>query len=212
MSALVQRRPPSAARLLLATLALFATPALADIHIDLTGVEGELRRNLLALLSLERYKDHDRLEPAAVQRLYNRVDEEVRTALRPYGYYDPKISSSIEAPDKEHHWHVGITIDLGLPVLVESVNVQVDGPGATDPVFKRITDAIPIHSGDRLSHAAYEQLKGSLEHAAATYGYLDARLLRNEMQVDPERHTAGIYLQLDTGVRYSFGATTIVQT
>src|SRR5579872_2292004 len=145
---------------LLAAAGLCCTPARADIRIDIDGVEGELRRNVLALLSLERYKDHDRLEPAAVQRLYNRIDDEVRTALKPYGYYDPKISSSIEPPDKDHHWHVGITIDLGQPVLIESVNVQVDGPGATDPVFTRISNAIPIHSGDRLSHAAYEQLKG----------------------------------------------------
>ncbi len=212
MSALVQRRPPSAARLLLAALTVFALPARADIHIDLTGVEGDLRRNVLAFLSLERYKDHDRLEPAAVQRLYNRIDDEVRTALRPYGYYDPKISSSIEPPDKEHHWHVSISIDTGPPVLVDTVQVQVSGPGATDPVFTHITGAVPIHSGERLSHAAYEQLKGSLERAAATYGYLDARLLRNELRVNRVTRTADIILELDTGQRYAFGATTIDQS
>jgi len=196
---------------LLASSLLFAAPARSDIHIDIDGVDGELRRNVLALLSLERYKDHERLEPGAVQRLYNRIDDEVRTALRPYGYYDPKITSSIEPPDKEHHWHVGITIDPGQPVLIDSISVQVQGPGASDTVFTRITDAVPIHSGDRLSHAAYEQLKSSLERAAATYGYLDARMLRSEMQVDRDAHKAAISLQLDTGERYAFGATTIIQ-
>src|SRR5579863_10286391 len=126
MPASVQPRRACAARIrlaawtVLATSMLLSAPARADIHIDLDGVDGELRRNVLALLSLERYKDHDRLEPAAVQRLYNRVDDEVRTALKPFGYYDPRISSSIEPPDKDHHWHVGITIDLGQPVLIES--------------------------------------------------------------------------------------------
>ena len=218
MPATVQPRRARVARLclaawtLIAASMLLATRAYADIRIDITGVEGELRRNVLALLSLERYKDHDRLEPAAVQRLYNRIDDEVRTALRPYGYYDPKISSAIEPPDKEHHWHVAINIDLGTPVLVGTISVQVEGPGAGDAVFTRITDAVPIHSGDQLNHGTYEQLKNSLERAAATYGYLDARLLRNEMQVDKEAHRAAIYLQLDTGERYTFGATTIVQT
>jgi translocation and assembly module TamA len=97
-------------------------------------------------------------------------------------------------------------------VLVGTVSVQVQGPGASDPVFTRITSALPIHSGDRLSHAAYEQLKNSLEHAAATYGYLDARMLRNELQVNREARTAAVYLQLDTGERYAFGETTIEQT
>ncbi len=211
MSASVQRRRPSAAWLLLAAWTLFVPPALADIRIDIDGVDGDLRRNVLALLSLERYKDHDRLEPAAVQRLYNRIDEEVRAALRPYGYYDPKISSSIEPPDKERHWHVGITIDPGPPVLIDAVNVQVSGAGASDPVFTRITAAVAIHAGERLSHAAYEQLKSSLERAAATYGYFDARMLRSELQVDRGTRKASITLQLDTGERYAFGATTIEQ-
>jgi translocation and assembly module TamA len=197
---------------LLAACILFIRPALADIRIDLDGVDGDLRRNVLALLSLERYKDHDRLEPAAVQRLYNRIDEEVRAALRPYGYYDPRISSSIEPPDKEHHWHIGITIDPGIPVLVDAVNVRVTGAGATDPIFTRITGAIPIHAGERLSHRAYDQLKSSLERAAETYGYLDARMLRSELRVDREAFKASIELQLDTGERYVFGATTIEQT
>jgi translocation and assembly module TamA len=212
MSASVQRRRPSAAWLLLAAWTVWVAPARADIRIDIDGVDGDLRRNVVALLSLERYKDHDRLEPAAVQRLYNRIDDEVRAALRPYGYYDPQISSSIEPPDKERHWHVGISIDPGPPVLVEAVNVAVLGPGASDPVFTRITAAVTIHSGQRLSHAAYEQLKSSLERAAATYGYLDARMLRNELQVDRGTHLANIYLQLDTGARYAFGATTIEQS
>ena len=200
------------ARTLIAIAIVMASPARADIRIDLTGVEGEQRRNVLALLSLERYKDHDRLEPAAVQRLYNRVDDEVRTALRPYGYYEPKISSSIEPPDKEHHWHIAISIDPGQPVLIDTVSVQVEGAGAGDAVFTRITGAIPIHGGQQLNHAAYEQLKNSIERAAATYGYLDARLLHNELQVDREAHRATIRLQLETGERYAFGATTIVQT
>ncbi len=196
----------------LAVCLLLATSAHADIRIDLEGVEGDLRRNVLALLSLERYKDHDRLEPAAVQRLYNRIDDEVRLALRPYGYYDPQTRSSIEPPDKEHHWHVRIAIDPGTPVRIDAVNVSVSGAGADDPVFTRIVRAPPIHVGERLSHAAYEQLKSSLERAAATYGYLDARLLHNELAVDRDAHKASIHLELDTGERYRFGATTIEQS
>ena len=68
MRASVQRRRPGAAWLLLAAWTVWAAPARADIRIDIDGVDGDLRRNVVALLSLERYKDHDRLEPAAVQR------------------------------------------------------------------------------------------------------------------------------------------------
>src|SRR5580692_9454051 len=174
MPSLAHRRWRPAAWLLLAGLMSVPHPARADIRIELEGVEGELRGNVLALLSLERYKDRDRLQPDAVQRLYNRIDDEVRSALRPYGYYEPVISASLAGPDAERHWHVKITIDPGVPVLIDSVSIRVDGPAAQDDVFKRLTADPPLRTGDRLSHATYDQYKGSLERAAATYGYLDA--------------------------------------
>ena len=51
-----------------------------------------------------------------------------------------------------------------------------------------------------------------MQSAAATYGYLDARLLRSELQVNPDAHLASIFLELETGERYVFGSTTIEQT
>jgi translocation and assembly module TamA len=212
MPSLAYRRWRLAAWLLLAVLMSAPHPAVADIRIELEGVDGELRANVLALLSLERYKDRDRLQPDAVQRLYNRIDDEVRSALRPYGYYEPVISSSLSGPDPDRHWHVKITIEPGPPVLIETVNIRIDGPAATDEVFKRLTADPPLRTGERLSHATYDQYKGSLERAAATNGYLDARMLRSEMQVDLGTHKANIFLQLDSGERYFFGATTIEQS
>ena len=217
MPTLAHRRCHAAVRhpaawLLSAVLMWLPRAATADIRIELEGVEGDERRNVLALLSLERYKERDRIEPDAIQRLYNRIDDEVRSALRPYGYYQPVINATISGPDKDRHWHVRITIEPGAPVLIEHVNVRIDGPGAEDEVFKRLTAAPPLRSGERLNHAVYEQYKGSLERAAATYGYLDARMLRSEMQVDLATHKANIYLQLESGARYFFGATTIEQS
>jgi translocation and assembly module TamA len=40
---------------------------------------------------------------------------------------------------------------------------------------------------------------------------MDARMLRNEMRVDPQAHTAEIEIEFETGERYRFGATTIKQ-
>lgn len=196
---------------MLTSLALVARPALADIKIDIDGVEGDVRRNVLALLSLERYKDRDRIEPEAVQRLYNRIDDEVRSAMRPFGYYEPVVTDSIQPPDAQHHWHVKISIDPGVPVVLDTVNVKLDGPGDQDPVFRNALEHPPQH-GEILKHSAYDQFKGGLERAAATFGYLDAHMVRSELQVNLTTHKADIYLQLDTGERYRFGKTTIDQS
>jgi translocation and assembly module TamA len=191
---------------------LLAQPAGAAIRIEINGIDAELHRNVQALLSLEHYKERERLEPDAVQRLYRRVPGEVRDALRPFGYYAPKVESSIIPDERQRNWRVQINIDPGPPVLLESVSVVVHGAGASDPVIARIAAAPGLRQGERLRHAAYDKLKTSLQAAADTYGYLDARLLRSELRVDPQALKASVFLEIETGERYYFGATAITQS
>jgi translocation and assembly module TamA len=196
----------------MAVLCLLAcSVARANIDIEVRGVDEELRSNVLAYLSFERYKRSDDLSRDTLERLHERVEREVQSALRPFGYYEPQVQSSLT--EQTHgDWRVTIDITPGRPVLMESVDVVVTGPGATDPLFMRITGNLPMHEGDRLNHAAYDNLKGELQRTAATYGYLDARLTRSELNVDPQNHTARAALELQSGERYRFGTTSIEQT
>jgi len=194
-------------------LCLLACPLAhaAGVKVEIRGVDEELRANVLAYLSFERYKKGGAdLNADTVERLHNRVEREVQSALRPFGYYEPQVESSVS--DLGHgDWRITININPGKPVLVANIDVRVDGPGESDPLFQRILQHLPLHDGDRLSHAAYESIKSDLQRTAATYGYLDARLIRNELVVDPPNHKANIALELDTGERYYFGATGIRQ-
>jgi translocation and assembly module TamA len=183
----------------------------AGVNVEVHGVDEELRANVLAYLSFERYrKGGAELNADTIERLHNRVDREVQEALRPFGYYEPKVDSSVTDLGKGD-WRVVVNITPGEPVLVEHIDVRVDGAGETDPLFERILRRLPLHSGERLNHAAYEGIKTDLQRTAATYGYLDAKLIRNELVVDPPNHKANIALELDTGPRYRFGATSIEQ-
>ncbi len=97
-------------------------------------------------------------------------------------------------------------------MVVDKVDVKVTGPGATEKVFTDITNDLPVQAGDTLNHSNYDSLKGSLLRTAATYGYLDARMVRNEMRVDPQAYVAQVTIEFETGPRYKFGATTITQS
>ena len=175
----------------------------AGVDVDVRGVDEALRANVLAYLSFERYrKGGAELSADTVERLHNRVEREVDDALRPFGYYEPKVESTVTESGKGD-WKVVIDITPGTPVLVEHIDVHVDGPGETDPLFTRILGRLPLHAGDRLSHAAYEGIKNELQRTAATFGYLDAKLVRNELVVDPPNHKANIALELDTGAALS---------
>jgi translocation and assembly module TamA len=189
---------------------LLCTRAWADIDVEIKGVNDELRRNVLTYLSFERYKKRPNVDRDTLDRLLNRVEREVQAALRPFGYYDPKVQASLEERGHDS-WRVHIQIDPGQPVIVTSVDVRVSGSGEHDPLFTHITAHLPLSVGARLSHAAYEELKSELQRTASTYGYLDARMTTNELLVDPEQHTARVTLALETGERYYFGGTVIEQ-
>src|SRR6185312_5719550 len=196
----------------LAALCLGAAPlASANIEVQIHGVDEQLRTNVLAYLSFERYKKRTDLGADIIERLHNRIQREVESALKPFGYYEPKVDSEVKDLGRGD-WRVSIEINPGQPVLLDKIDVHVSGPGASDPLFERITVNPPLHTGDRLSHARYEALKSDLQRTAATYGYLDAKLTRNELVVDPKNHTADVALEMQTGERYRFGKTTIEQT
>jgi translocation and assembly module TamA len=203
--------PSLSRRFLVAMALLCSAPALANIEIDIHGIdEEEIRANVLVYLSFDRYRTSDSLSDDTVERLHDRVEREVRAALKPFGYYAPTVRSKLDKHGAKD-WRVSIDIEPGAPIVMESINIAVHGPGADDPLFARIAANPPLHRGDRLSHAAYEKIKGDLQRTAATYGYLEARMLRNELLVDTEKHTASAVLEIETGERYRFGATHIEQ-
>jgi translocation and assembly module TamA len=199
-------------RAALVLMCLIASPLVrASITVEVHGVDDEVRTNVLAYLSFERYKKTTDLSDDTIERLHDRVEREVQSALRPFGYYEPKVHSDLNNSGKGD-WTVTIDIDPGDPVLVDIIDVQVHGAGEKDALFTRITDNLPLHRGDRLNHATYDNLKGELQRTAATYGYLDAKLTRNELIVDPQSRKASIALEMQTGERYRFGATNIRQS
>jgi translocation and assembly module TamA len=202
-----------AATLLALLLASSAVPAAAEITVEVNGVAEDVRKNILAYLSFERYKENESLTPEIVERLQERSEREVRAAMRPFGYYEPKITSEVKRSTRgsETDYDVIINVVPGEGVVIDKVEVNVTGPGATDKLFTDITGDMPVRVGERLNHSNYELLKGSLLRTAATYGFLDARMSRNEMRVDPQARTAQIYIDFDTGSRYRFGDTEIHQ-
>lgn len=205
-----RRRAAYAALLAALWLGMQGNSALADIDIQISGVDGELRRNVLAYLSLERYKSRDDLDANLVERLQERSVREAIAALRPFGYYEAKVDTRVEQVDATR-WRARLVIDPGIPVMMQDVILKVEGPGIEHPAFRDILLNPPLRVGMRLDHAAYDSIKDSLRRTAATLGFVEAQLTTSELRVDPELKTATATLILQTGPRYSFGSTLIEQ-
>ncbi len=81
-------------------------------------------------------------------------------------------------------------IEPGTPVMLVDQQVEITGTGRNEPFMRQALARSPLRTGERLSHAAYDQLKGELLRAALGHGYLDAVFTRGELLVDPATHTA----------------------
>lgn len=186
-----------------------ATPAVAEIEVNVEGVDDAIRANVLAYLSLARYATLDDLSDDVVNRLHQRAEREVADALRPFGYYAPTVKS--ELTRKGADWIARIVVTPGEPVILKDVDVDIAGPGASESFLREALDNEALQPGQPLNHGVYEQVKGDLQRRAAANGYLDAHYTASELLVDPAKREAVARLRLETGSRYRFGATTVEQ-
>ncbi|MGH8397933.1 MAG: autotransporter assembly complex protein TamA [Gammaproteobacteria bacterium] len=207
------RRPAGFAHglfwLLLVLLSANAHAAAPKVDVQVRGVNGSLLKNVLAYLSINTYRDSPTLNQSLVGRLNARAPQEIKTALEPFGYYQPEVKSNLE--ETPTGWTAIYTITPGTPVLVRTVDVEISGAGKDDKAFKKFLAELPIKSGQQLDQPGYESLKQRLQQIAAHHGYLDAQYTQSTLRVDPQQHWADISLHFQTGPRYYFGAVMFVQ-
>jgi len=188
-------------------LVLLSTTACATItpvenvlapQIVITGINGELRDNLLAILAPPSpLADTPRKTPRQLQQLANQAPDKVRQALEPFGYYSPGVKSRV-AEERLY-----LTVDTGPPVRVARLTISTT-PGSS-PLIQQVLHPFPLAEGDVLRHQAYEDGKAQLLTRAQDLGFLDARFVTHTVRVDTTQRSAEIDLALDSGPRYRNG-------
>jgi translocation and assembly module TamA len=189
---------------LLAAL-LHTVPVHADdkVRIEIDGLDRDLRRNVLATLSLEEARGDDDLDEDRIRRLHSRAAEEIGTAIQPFGYYRPGVQSALERDGNT--WVARYTVEPGPALKVTRRDIQLLGDGAADSGFQRLVSDFPLAEGETLFHPDYESGKVAFEEYAAQNGYLDAAFEENQIRVDLASYTSDVVLHFNTGPRYRFG-------
>lgn len=181
----------------------------AGVSVSVEGVEGDLLKNVLALLGIERARDQPDIPALRVRRLHAEAPGQIRAALQPFGYYRAEVDASLT--ETAEGWQASYRVTLGPPVTIGALDVSVEGPAAEDAEFRRLRGRLPLAQGERLVHARYEEAKAALQRLAAERGYLDARFSRHEVRVDVARNSADIALRFESGPRYRFGTVAFEQ-
>jgi translocation and assembly module TamA len=191
-----------------AWLALFLLPTTsARATVEITGVDGEVAANVLAYLALD--EEPCDADAARIEQQRVAAPERVRRALEAYGYYEPRIESSLTR--SKDCWTVTFAVAPGEPVRIRGLDVQLTGEAANDAEFAAARDAAGLATGTPLRHGAYDTLKTRWSDLARERGYPDAKFVDNRIDVYPGEHAADVVLRFDSGPRYSFGALDIRQ-
>jgi hypothetical protein len=140
-----------------------------------------------------------------IERAMSNAPREIREALRAMGYYNPDISR-LKWEETRQCWTVSVNIDPGVPVIIDSVNVEITGEGRDNRALTGTVKKIPLHVGDIVHHGKYEQAKKQLHSILTAQGYLEATWTVHKLVVNPETNRARVLLGMDTGPRYTYGA------
>jgi len=189
---------------LLAAIVLWQLPLSASVEVGITGINGAARDNIAAAPMLLALQSAESLSRQRLRRARPAIIEQSTQALKPYGYYNPRVSVKIDGD--QQNWRLLISVEPGEPIKVSQLNIEVLGPGADNPVFRAWRNNWPLPVGSILLQQQYQQAKQELLQRARRHGYIAARLLQARIAVDPGIHSAAINLQLDTGERAVFGA------
>lgn len=191
---------------LLPVLMLLAgSAAAARVTVQLDGVEGPLRDAVMASLEIGQYGERD-VTAAQARRLFERAEDEARTALEPYGYYTAVVKGELQ--ENADSYVAILHVAPGDPVKVTSLDVKVDGDADGQRAVEMAIAAFAPAKGQALDHAAYEKSKATVQAALFGSGYLDAQLVTHQVEVQRSASTAEIHLAWNVGPRYRLGPTT----
>jgi translocation and assembly module TamA len=186
---------------------LLAAPV---VTVEIKGVSGLLLTNVQQWLSIEQQREHPLLTEGRILQLHGKADQEINSALQPYGYYRPRIEKSLTRLEGGQ-WRATYRIELGEPLFITALEWKIDGMAADDEAFKKLWGEFPLQPSDVLNQARYEQAKRDLIKLANERGYFDATFTTARIAIDLKQYTAHITLHFNSGQRYRFGATALHQ-
>lgn len=138
-----------------------------------------------------------------VQRLFRDADTDINRALEALGYYNASLDKALSW--EGGCWRAEFKVEPGPAVHLRTVDFKLTGPAADDQTLRDSMETGRPRQGDILNHGNYENYRNKIRKALVERGYFEAEYSESRVIVDPQKLTAELRLQLDSGPRYRFG-------
>ncbi len=177
-----------------------------NLDVVVEGVKGRTYNNVMARLRIHLYAQQSELTENEIRRLHQLAEEDITSALLPFGYYSASITSSLVA--EEDSWLARYVIIPGEPVIIRSFVLTIKGEAGKTEEIGDGYSFFSLKQGDILRQLNYEEGKKALLRRARSLGFLDAAFTTHEIRVYRKEKVAEIELLMKSGPRYLFGETT----
>lgn len=176
----------------------------ANVRLQVTGLSGELQKNVRARLSTISSD-----EVSSDGRFRARVSEAIKEGLKALGYYEPEIAFQLQPPPAGGKRPVLLaSVKPGEPVILADETVIFRGGASKDPDYLALRSTGRSKIGKVLNHGDYDSFKSSLSNMALRKGYFDADYSKSQLGVSVERRQGFWDIDYNSGDRYRFGDVT----
>lgn len=187
-------------------LLVFSQMAMAELALTTTvqGVQGPGLKNANARLSDALQNLPKPVSESDAELFIGEAPKNIEAAITPFGYFSPEVTTKTNY--QPNNWHSTYQVNTGKASVITTVDVRLVGEGANEPTLQKLLLAVPFKQGEPFLSEPYEKLKVKLLSEAEALGYIKADFTTHRVLVDRKQQTVKIYLTLDTGQRYYFGA------
>lgn len=196
------RLPTRRLQLLCLILAWMPLVTHAGVTLHVKGLDEPLAKVVASSVQLSQYEKRDVTE-AQVRHLFDNAPDQVRAALRPYGYFDAHVEGDIRQAGDD--WVVTLDVDTGEPVKVTRLDIDLPDVATDLRTVRFAVRRFKPAKGQVLNQGLYTESRDGISAALIAAGFLDADMTRHRVEVTRADHSATIDLAWDVGTRYRFG-------
>ena len=104
------------------------------VNVLIEGLNQEETKNALFYLDIEKNKQNPKLTESWLKKLHSRAEANIKQSLRPFGYYQVNITSSL-VKDTENVWQAQYQVNKGERVKYSKIDIRIDGAGSQVSLF-----------------------------------------------------------------------------
>lgn len=197
---------------LLLLLCCWTTSAAALTYQVELDAPADVKPMLTQYLDIYRWHDNPALDEAQLHRLYRLTPASIQELLATAGYFSPTITPSIQQQDGT--WYVRFRVAPGEPTTVSKTTIRAQGSITDDTtLYQEWLNTQyaqwPLQNGIVFRQDIWESAKRNLLTSLLITKYPQAKIISSTAVVNPDSHSVSIEIELDSGLAYHFGATTI---